>query len=107
MASAELLDVVERVGMGLSRSQLFGGDRGFLDQHDGDFVADRVDPTAGWGLAFEAGVVCGWLDRGLAGRADENVQEILGDWRRHGGSEFVGGSWHIECTGVGWVVSRG
>ena len=52
-------------------------DRGLVDQHDGDVVFDRIDAvTLGTLQAFG---VLAILERLLAGRTNQNFQQIFGD----------------------------
>ena len=61
------------------RMRVFLGlvDGGFVDEHDGDVVADGVDAAAV--RALESILLRGQGDRRLAQGADEFFEEILGD----------------------------
>ncbi len=52
-------------------------DTRFVDQHHGDIVANRINPFAL--NALEAIPVLQQLDRGLAQRANEDLQQVLAD----------------------------
>src|SRR5207302_763602 len=51
------------------------GDGGLFQQHDRDIVANRINATAS--LAFQALAIGGQLYRGLALRADQNIEQVL------------------------------
>jgi len=55
---------------------LFAGDRSFLNEHDGDIVAHRIDAAADWTL--EPALIGEWLHMFYANRADEHLEQILG-----------------------------
>ena len=49
----------------------------FVNEHHGDVVANRIHPVALFTL--QAGLVMNQVNRGLAERADKNVQQVLTD----------------------------
>src|SRR5260370_893549 len=77
-----------------TRSLLF--DLSFVDQHHWNVVANRVDAVAL--NALKTGLIRLQLDRRLAQRTDQDVQQILTN--RHGSfPSLTGGGW--------WVVGGG
>src|ERR1700693_2854477 len=57
--------------------KLFGFDAGFVEQHDGDVVADRIDAAAGG--ALQSLLVGRRFDRRLALRANQNIEQFFRD----------------------------
>jgi len=58
---------------------LLGFRRGFIDQQDGNVVPDRVNPPAGPALQALPAVLGPQLKRLPAGRANQYVEQILGN----------------------------
>jgi hypothetical protein len=61
----------------LNRRALFSGHRGFFQQHDGNFVSNGINTSAG--RALEPTTISGQGDRRLALRANQNFEQIFRD----------------------------
>src|SRR5713101_1360617 len=83
----------------MDRSALFSGDGGFFQQHHGNFVSNRINtPT---GRALEPATIRGQMDRRLALRTNENVEQILRDSQLNSPRCLHGRYWHCTKSGRG------
>src|SRR6476661_8076404 len=83
LASGLELVSLPDLGMGISGARWsLRSDSGLFHQHDGYFVANGVHAAAGGGLAFQGRLVRSGFDRGFAGWADKDGEQV--GRNRHG-----------------------